>query len=50
MPTQSTLRTFLVAIVFALTATISRGDSEIVIAIRYLQAQGNKSFASLLVS
>jgi len=38
--TQSTLRTFLVAVVFALTATIARGDSEIVVAIRYLQAKG----------
>src|SRR5438034_7534798 len=34
------LRTFLVAGVFALTAAVSRGDSEIVIAIRYLQAKG----------
>src|SRR5438034_8668706 len=34
------LRTFLVAGVFALTAAVSRGDSEIVIAIRYLQAEG----------
>src|SRR6266550_8521890 len=33
-------RTFLFAGVFALTATVSRGDSEIVIAIRYLQAKG----------
>ena len=40
MLTQSTLRTFLVAVVFALTATISRGDSEIAVAIRYLQAKG----------
>ena len=40
MLTQSTLRTFLVAVVFALTATIARGDSEIVVAIRYLQAKG----------
>jgi hypothetical protein len=30
-------RTFLFAGVFALTATVSRGDTEIVIAIRYLQ-------------
>src|SRR2546428_8906972 len=36
---QSILRTFLLAGVFALTAAISRGDSEIVVAIRYLQAQ-----------
>src|SRR5436309_15493903 len=34
------LRTFLVAGVFALTAAVSRGDSEIVIAIRYLQPKG----------
>ena len=33
-------RTFFVAGVFALTATVSRGDSEIVVAIRYLQAKG----------
>src|SRR5205823_7825414 len=37
---QSMLRTFLLAGVFALTATVSRGDSEIVIAIRYLQPKG----------
>jgi phage repressor protein C with HTH and peptisase S24 domain len=37
---QSMLRTFLVAGVFALTTTVSRGDSEIVVAIRYLQAKG----------
>jgi hypothetical protein len=37
---QSILRTFLVAGVFALMATVSRGDSEIVIAIRYLQPKG----------
>src|SRR5258708_32900032 len=36
----SILRTFLLAGIFALTATASRGDSEIVIAIRYLQAKG----------
>src|SRR5438094_10361486 len=34
------LRTFLVAGVFALTAAVSRGESEIVIAIRYLQPKG----------
>ena len=34
------IRIFLLAGVFALTATASRGDSEIVIAIRYLQANG----------
>src|SRR5438477_12944635 len=38
--TQSILRTFLLAGIFALTATVSRGDSEIVIAIRYLQPKG----------
>src|SRR5438477_7106941 len=38
--TQSILRTFLLAGIFALTATVSRGESEIVIAIRYLQAKG----------
>jgi hypothetical protein len=38
---QSMLRTFLVAGVFALAAKVSRGDSEIVVAIRYLQAKGN---------
>ena len=37
---QSMLRTFLVGGVFALTAAVSRGDSEIVIAIRYLQPKG----------
>src|SRR6266481_9737033 len=37
---QSILRTFLLAGVFALTAAVSRGDSEIVVAIRYLQAKG----------
>src|SRR5438876_7060645 len=37
---QSMLRTFLLVGVFALTATVSRGDSEIVIAIRYLQPKG----------
>jgi hypothetical protein len=36
---QSMFRTFLVAGVFALTASVARGDSEIVIAIRYLQAK-----------
>jgi hypothetical protein len=34
------LRTFVLAGVFSLTATVSRGDSEIVIAIRYLQPKG----------
>src|SRR5881227_1021347 len=34
------LRTFLLAGVFALTAMVSRGDTEIVIAIRYLQPKG----------
>src|SRR5205809_1089692 len=34
------LRRFLFAGVFALTATVSRGESEIVVAIRYLQAKG----------
>ena len=34
------LRRFLFAGVFALTATVSRGESEIVVAIRYLQARG----------
>src|SRR3989442_2719690 len=34
------LRIFLLAGVFTLTATVSRGDSEIVLAIRYLQAKG----------
>src|SRR5205809_4494032 len=34
------LRRFLFAGVFALTATVSRGESEIVVAIRYLQAEG----------
>jgi hypothetical protein len=37
---QSMLRTFLVAGVFALTATVVRGDTEIVVAIRYLQPKG----------
>src|SRR6266567_7402549 len=37
---RSTLRIFAVAGVFSLLVTIARGDSEIVIAIRYLQAQG----------
>src|SRR6266567_3835910 len=37
---RSMLRIFLFAGTFALTAKISRGDSEIVIAIRYLQAKG----------
>jgi phage repressor protein C with HTH and peptisase S24 domain len=37
---QSMFRAFLVAGVFALTAVVSRGDSEIVVAIRYLQAKG----------
>ena len=37
---QSLARIFLFAGVFALTATVSRGESEIVIAIRYLQAKG----------
>jgi hypothetical protein len=36
----SILRTFLLAGVFALTAMVSRGDTEIVIAIRYLQPKG----------
>ena len=34
------LRTFLLAGTFALTATVALGDSEIVIAIRYLQSKG----------
>ncbi|HEY4271851.1 MAG TPA: hypothetical protein VGM65_07585 [Candidatus Udaeobacter sp.] len=33
------LRTFLIIGVFALTATASRGDSELVVAVRYLQAK-----------
>src|SRR5437588_11757909 len=37
---QSLARIFLLAGIFALTATVSRGESEIVIAIRYLQAKG----------
>src|SRR5882724_12590328 len=37
---QSMLRIFLLARMFTLTATVSRGESEIVIAIRYLQAKG----------
>ena len=36
----SILRTFLIAVVFALTATDAHGDSEIVVANRYLQAKG----------
>src|SRR6266704_4113308 len=38
--TQRILGIFLFVAVFALTATVSRGDSEIVIAIRYLHAKG----------
>jgi hypothetical protein len=37
---RSTLRILAVAEVFSLLVTIARGDSEIVIAIRYLQAEG----------
>ena len=37
---QSVLRKFLLAGTIMLTATASRGDSELVIAIRYLQAKG----------
>src|SRR6266568_8836739 len=37
---QSMFRIFLLAGMFALTATVSRGESEIVVAIRYLQAGG----------
>src|SRR5882724_9834973 len=37
---QSMLRIFLLARMFTLTATVSRGESEIVIAVRYLQAKG----------
>jgi len=37
---RSSLRVLFIAGVFCLVATIARGDSEIVIAIRYLQAQG----------
>jgi hypothetical protein len=37
---RSWLQVFLIAGVFCLVATVARGDSEIVIAIRYLQAQG----------
>jgi hypothetical protein len=37
---RSSLRILAVAGVFSLLATIARGDSEIVIAIRYLQAEG----------
>jgi len=37
---RSTLRILVVAGVFSLLVTIARGDSEIVIAIRYLQAEG----------
>jgi hypothetical protein len=40
MSTQSMLRRLLFAGVFALTATVALGDSEIVIAIRYLQPKG----------
>ena len=36
---QSLARIFLLAGIFALTATVSRGESEIVVAIRYLQAK-----------
>src|SRR6266704_5976455 len=38
--TQRILGIFLFVAVFALTATVSRGASEIVIAIRYLQPKG----------
>jgi hypothetical protein len=37
---RSVLRIFLLAGIFVFTATVSRGDSEIVIAIRYLQLKG----------
>src|SRR5438046_9099866 len=37
---RSTLRILAVAGVFSFLVTIARGDSEIVIAIRYLQAEG----------
>src|SRR6266571_8048061 len=37
---QSMFRIFLLAGMFALTATVSRGESEIVVAIRYLQPKG----------
>src|SRR5437879_11069685 len=37
---RSTLRILAVAGAFSLLVTIARGDSEIVIAIRYLQAEG----------
>ncbi len=37
---ESMLRRFLLAATILLTATAARGDSEIVIAIRYLQAKG----------
>src|SRR5438046_10618775 len=37
---QSLARIFLLAGMFALTATVSRGESELVVAIRYLQAEG----------
>src|SRR6266511_128581 len=37
---KSMLRIFLLAGMFTLTATVSRGESEIVITIRYLQAKG----------
>src|ERR1043166_1859919 len=37
---RPSLQVLLVGGVFCLVATIARGDSEIVIAIRYLQAQG----------
>ena len=37
---RSSLQVLFVAGVFCLVATIARGDSEVVIAIRYLQAQG----------
>jgi hypothetical protein len=40
MSIQSILRIFLFPGIFALTANVSRGDSEIVVAIRYLQAKG----------
>jgi hypothetical protein len=42
MLTQSIFPMFLVAGALAVTATISRGDSEIVIAIRYLQPTGTR--------
>ncbi len=46
MLAQSILRRLIFAGVFALTATVSRGASEIVIAIRYLQPKGTSPSGS----